>query len=101
MKKTNLRLGALAFGIAALNVTGAAWLLTNAVHPHYDPPYTYLVVNHKNADLQVIFPFDKEADCARMAEPAHGTCLSGEAAKKLFSETSRSAQVGLAAVKRT
>lgn len=100
MKKTDLRLGALAFGIAALNVTGAAWLLTNAVHPHYDPAYTYLVVNHKDVGLQVIFPFDKETNCARMAEPAQGTCLSGEAAKKLFAETNPSAQVGPATVKR-
>lgn len=101
MKNTNSRLSILAIGIAALHVTGAAGLLANAVHPHYDPAYTYLVVNHQDEDLQFIFPFDREADCSHMAEPSQGTCLKGEAAEKLFSDTSATAQVGLATIKRT
>jgi hypothetical protein len=95
------RLAALAFSIATLHVLGAALLLTASFSPHYDPANTYLVVNHPEADLQVIFPFTSEADCSSFAGPANGTCLKGAAAKKLFSDKSSVAQLGVASIKQS
>lgn len=91
------RLAGLAFSIATLHVLGAALLLNTAFKPHYDPANTYMVVNHPEADLQVIFPFTNEADCSSFAGPANGTCLKGAAAEKLFDKSSV-AQLGVASI---
>jgi hypothetical protein len=82
------RLAALAFSIATLHVLGAAFLLNTSFKPHYNPANAYMVVNHPEADLQVIFPFRSGADCSSFAGPANGTCLKGAVAEKLFSDKS-------------